>query len=228
MLKSMHLLTLSRDAWSTTTRRWRIGQTGLKVIYVAEPEGRRREHVLSRAPLPGNGKYQAWAPMDAGARCMSRAYVRAARSSTMCRWHAVSRETASPVLFVTYEELKRDPATGVRKIADHLGLERSDEDINAVVRLSSFDAMAAQARKAPRPGDARNAKYATLTNGAVDAKGAASHLRQGGAGTWVQHFSPLLSKQFDAAYQAAMVAAAGLGGPPPAFDFGPACDVSCA
>ena len=102
------------------------------------------------------------------------------------RWHAVSREAASPVLFVTYEELKQNPAKGVRKIADHLGLERSDEDINAVVRLSSFDAMRAQADKAPRPGDARNAKYATLTNGAVDSKSASSHLRQGGAGTWVQ------------------------------------------
>ena len=66
---------------------------------------------------------------------------------------------------------------------------------------------------------ARCAEY-----GAVDAKGAASHLRQGGAGTWVQHFSPVLSKQFDAAYRSAMaVAAARLGGPPPAFDFGHGC-----
>ena len=69
----------------------------------------------------------------------------------VARWHAVSREAASPVLFVTYEELKRDPAKGVRKIADHLGLERSDEDINAVVRLSSFDAMAAQAARPRGP-----------------------------------------------------------------------------
>jgi len=204
-----------------------LRQTGLKVIYVARnPKDAAVSMYFQRAPLPGKrNNIKRRMPMDAWCALYVKGYVSCgAFVDHVARWHAVSREAASPVLFVTYEELKRDPARGVRKIADHLGLERSDEDINAVVRLSSFDAMRAQANKAPRPGDARNAKYATLTNGAVDAKSASSHLRQGGAGTWVQHFSPLLSKQFDAAYQSTMaVAAARLGGPPPAFDFGHGC-----
>ena len=207
--------------------------TGLKTIYVARnPKDAAVSMYFQRAPLPSKrNRSSRRMPMDAWCALYMRGYVSCgAFAEHVTRWHAVSSAPASPVLFVTYEALKADPAAGVARIARFLGVARTEAEIGDVVRLSSFDAMAAQAARRPRPGDARNAKYAALSNGAVDRHSQAGHLRQGGTGTWVQHFSPLLSKQFDAAYRAAMGGAArraalafGSAVAAPAFDFGHGC-----
>ena len=102
---------------------------------------------------------------------------------------------------------KRDPA-GVRKIADHLGsrLMRRYRGREA----EPFDAMARKPQ-GPRPGDARNAKYATPRTASSTPRARVAP-RQGGAGTWVQHFSSLLSVPLHAAYQSTMGVAAAAGG----------------
>ncbi|XP_076813619.1 sulfotransferase 1A1-like [Clavelina lepadiformis] len=49
--------------------------------------------------------------------------------------------TEDNVLFVMYENIKKNPAKEIRKIADHLGVERSDEEIDQIVEATSFSSM---------------------------------------------------------------------------------------
>ncbi len=57
-----------------------------------------------------------------------------ARHLTSC-WQARKR---SNVLFLTYEEMKRDLPGAVRRIADFMGVELSPDEFDAVVQQSSF------------------------------------------------------------------------------------------
>jgi aryl sulfotransferase len=47
----------------------------------------------------------------------------------------------SNVLFLTYEEMKPDLAATVRRIASFMAVDLSQEEIDTVVRVSSFDYM---------------------------------------------------------------------------------------
>ncbi|CAK8681095.1 unnamed protein product [Clavelina lepadiformis] len=45
------------------------------------------------------------------------------------------------VLFLMYEEMKKHPKKEIKKIADFLGVERSDEEINQIAEATSFENM---------------------------------------------------------------------------------------
>ena len=151
----------------------------------------------------------------------------------VARWHAASRAPGSPVLFLKYEALRADPRKQIRRIAAHLGLERDAAEIDRVADLSSFERMKASAAAA----DAGATAYLGLRASDLAPGGNSSnpahttgHIREGGSGGWVQHFSKLLSDQFDAEYRrqldgyAAKAAADfGVDVEAPTFDFGGGC-----
>lgn len=60
-------------------------------------------------------------------------------------WWAVRHEPN--VLFITYEELRRDHLGSVRKIAEFMGLELTPAELAAVVEQSTFASMKAAASK---------------------------------------------------------------------------------
>ena len=93
-------------------------------------------------------------------------------------------------LFLTYENMKKDPKKSVKEIAAFLTLDRSDEDIREVVDKSSFDKMSKDPtmNKTAAPKevfDSRISKY----------------LRKGAVGDWQNYFSEEQSKEFDERYQ---------------------------
>ena len=188
-------------------------------------QGRRR---LAPAPPTRRTPMDAWCSLYLAGYMASGSFF-----EHVARWHAAARAPGSPVLFVKYEALKADPTKVVRRIASHLGLQRDDAEIAAVVRLSSFDAMkaASASSSAAAASDARNPKYAVAPgSNASDPTHTTGHIRQGRAGAWVQHFSKTLSDQFDAHYARQMdafarAAAADFGVPVevPTFDFGNGC-----
>jgi hypothetical protein len=54
-------------------------------------------------------------------------------------WH--ENPYNADILFIKFEDLLKDKAVEIRKIADFLNLERSEEDINLVIEATSFESM---------------------------------------------------------------------------------------
>ena len=173
-------------------------------------------------------------PMDAWCALYTKGYMASGSYfEHVARWHAASRAPGSPVLFLKYEALRADPRKQIRRIAAHLGLERDAAEIDRVADLSSFERMKASAAAADAGArsDARNPKYAVAPGGnSSNPAHTTGHIREGGSGGWVQHFSKLLSDQFDAEYRrqldgyAAKAAADfGVDVEAPTFDFGGGC-----
>ncbi|XP_015693879.1 cytosolic sulfotransferase 8-like isoform X2 [Oryza brachyantha] len=100
------------------------------------------------------------------------------------------------VLFFRYEEMKRDPAAHVRRLAEFVGLpfssrEEDDGVADAIVRLCSFDSMAGM--EATKSGKTR------LPVG--DVANSAS-FRRGQVGDWANHLSPEMVRRIDAITEA--------------------------
>ena len=64
-------------------------------------------------------------------------------SAHVSDWAAAARDPS--VLIVRYADMKRDAAAVVRRVAAHLGVENVDAD--AIARLTSFEAMKADAKR---------------------------------------------------------------------------------
>ena len=86
----------------------------------------------------------------------------------------------------------------VERVATHLGLERSSEEITAVAKRCGFEPMRAEA-------DDRDAK-AAAEGGFVKKQ----HLREGRAGAWRDVMSPEMASCFDAKSSALIAACSGL------------------
>jgi hypothetical protein len=110
-------------------------------------------------------------------------------------WHAstsshASTEVPDNVLFLRYEELLRDPAGNVRKMARFVGLPFSEAEeeagtVEAIVELCSLDRM--------RGFEANRTGY-------VDAQRKIPRetlFRKGVVGDWVNHMTPEMARRVD-------------------------------
>lgn len=195
--------------------------SGARVIYVARNA---KDAALSlyyqRAPMAPRQKSNASAPLR---RMPMDAWCALYLAGTMscgsqfdhtARWYAASRASKA-ILFITYEAIKREPLVAIRRIADHLGLARSPDEIERIRDNSTLDAMRQQATQDARDRtrlSRRDNRFivgpgTSLADRDDQGPSLVSHLRQGRYGSWRDHFNARLSAQFDARYTEAMAAA---------------------
>ncbi|XP_049627326.1 amine sulfotransferase-like [Suncus etruscus] len=96
------------------------------------------------------------------------------------------------ILFMSYEEMKKDLRSAVQKICKFLGKELSEGDIDAVVNQATFKNM----RSDPR------ANYNDILKNEVGVKNNHGRfLRKGTIGDWKNHFTVNQSERFDKIFQ---------------------------
>ncbi len=104
-----------------------------------------------------------------------------------------ARQGDDDFLFLRYEDLKEAPLPQVRKLADFLGLERSDVELEAAIERCSFDRMQAKERD-------------NVGTGINQARGDTSipFIRSGKTGQWRQDLSPDSARAIEEAFRPAM------------------------
>ncbi|KAJ1269426.1 hypothetical protein BS78_07G210900 [Paspalum vaginatum] len=118
-------------------------------------------------------------------------------------WHA---HLADPdkVLFFRYEEMQRDPAAHVRRLAEFVGLPFSSEEedggtVDAIVELCSFERMSRM--------DATKGGRTKLAEGLLPNS---AYFRRGVVGDWANHLSPEIAQRIDAITEAKFKGCEGL------------------
>jgi len=97
-------------------------------------------------------------------------------------WWEASREDKN-ILFLKYEDMKKDHAGNVAKIASFLDLEADSALIDKVVTLSSFKSMK----------NGQNTNFDWIPQ----QEGVPGHFRKGDIGDWRNHFTEEQSQQLD-------------------------------
>lgn len=100
-------------------------------------------------------------------------------------WWQASQHTER-ILFLKYEEMKREPAKAIERVAAFIGVECGEELLRTVVEKSSFASMAGN-------------KLANL-DWVPQKEGVPRHMRKGIIGDWREHFSDEQNRRFDALY----------------------------
>ncbi|XP_077991763.1 sulfotransferase 1E1-like [Glandiceps talaboti] len=103
------------------------------------------------------------------------------------------RREGDRVLFLKYEDMKRDLRTSVQKIAEFIGKSPSPELIDKIVHLATFETM----KQNPPPDHEFLAKAVKLK---VEPGGSAL-LRSGKVGGWKDHFTVAQNEHFDQHYK---------------------------
>ncbi|XP_062316012.1 sulfotransferase family 1, cytosolic sulfotransferase 5 isoform X1 [Osmerus eperlanus] len=98
-----------------------------------------------------------------------------------------------PILYLFFEDMKKDPAKEIRRISEFLGQNTSDQLIDNIMQMTTFAAM----RENPM------ANYSTIPETIFDRQ-ASEFLRKGEVGDWKNHFSSQENKVFEEHYNTMM------------------------
>ncbi|XP_030853866.1 sulfotransferase 1C4-like [Strongylocentrotus purpuratus] len=96
------------------------------------------------------------------------------------------------VTFVFYEDLKKEPAKNIQKIASGIGHPLSDETLQRVVELSHIESQRKRFQKMAESGQ---------ENLVSNASGMYTFLNKGIVGRWKNHFTVAQNEAFDEWYQ---------------------------
>eukprot|EP00930_Biecheleria_cincta_P004025 TRINITY_DN10492_c0_g1_i1.p1 TRINITY_DN10492_c0_g1~~TRINITY_DN10492_c0_g1_i1.p1 ORF type:complete len:377 (-),score=63.65 TRINITY_DN10492_c0_g1_i1:110-1210(-) len=115
-------------------------------------------------------------------------------SGCFWKWHAewerAMAEEDSGIHWLSYEELKRDPANTVRKLANFLGIPITEEVLSKTIAGSSFSKMKTETELIDRDLEAKGIHVKP------------NHMRQGEMGSWRSTLHGPLLEEFDAVHSA--------------------------
>ncbi|NWR97164.1 ST1D1 Sulfotransferase, partial [Motacilla alba] len=106
-------------------------------------------------------------------------------------WWEKKRE--KKILYLFYEDMKKDPRQEVHKILQFLGKELAEETVDRILHHTSFQEM----KKNPA------ANYETMLPALMD-HSISPFLRKGVSGDWKNHFTVAQNERFDQHYQELM------------------------
>ncbi|XP_077990966.1 sulfotransferase 1E1-like [Glandiceps talaboti] len=103
------------------------------------------------------------------------------------------RRNEDNVLFLKYEDMRRDLTSAIKKIAEYIGKSPSPEVLDKIVNLSTFETM----KRSPPPdheilGNAMNLNFKS---------GESVLIRKGKVGGWKDHFTVAQNEYFDQNYK---------------------------
>ncbi|KAF5891646.1 sulfotransferase 1C1-like, partial [Clarias magur] len=98
------------------------------------------------------------------------------------------------ILYIFFEDMKENPRQEIVRIMQYLGLLLSDDIIDKIVELTSFNVM----KENPM------ANYTSIPNVIFD-HSISPFMRKGEVGDWANYFTPAQSQMFDEDYARQMV-----------------------
>lgn len=148
---------------------------GVKVVYVS----RNAKDACVSAYYHAANPHKLGFPFDAWVKnWMSGLFEHGRWSDHVLAWRAESLANPNQVLWVRYEDLKLNAEKEIRRVAEFLGIDASDEVISKTVHGSGFKQMKEQAGTA--------------------------FFRKGAVGDYRRHFSASLDAEFDELYSKQM------------------------